>query len=111
MHALHRILALSVLALGAALPLGAVAQPAAQPAEAAAAVPLTDGEIRKIDPETGKLTIRHGEIKNLEMPAMTMVFTAKDKAMLDGLKAGDKVKFAVIREDGRMVVIRIEPAP
>ena len=70
---------------------------------------LTDGEVRKIDKEAGKLTIRHGEIKHLEMPPMTMVFVAKDKTMLDQVKAGDKVRFMVIRENGQMVVTDIQP--
>jgi Cu/Ag efflux protein CusF len=52
--------------------------------------PATDGEIRKVDKSAGKLTIRHGEIRNLEMPAMTMVFAVKDPAVLDRLKEGDR---------------------
>lgn len=54
---------------------------------------MTDGEIRKVDKSAKKLTIRHGDIKNLDMPGMTMVFQVKDLAMLDLVKAGDKVKF------------------
>ncbi len=48
-----------------------------------AATEMTDGEIRKVDKENGKLTIKHAEIKSLDMPGMTMVFQVKDKAMLD----------------------------
>lgn len=69
---------------------------------------MTDGEIRKVDKEAGKVTIKHGEIKNLEMPGMTMVFTAKEKSLLDKVQAGDKVKFAVINEGGKMVVTDIQ---
>lgn len=72
--------------------------------------PMTDGEIRKVDKSAGKLTIKHGEIKNLEMPAMTMVFQVGDKAMLDQVKQGDKVRFIVIEENGKMVVTELEPA-
>ncbi len=68
-------------------------------------VDVRSGEIRKIDKETGKLTIKHGEIKNLDMPPMTMVFTAKEKTLLDKVQAGDKVKFAAVHEGGKMVVI------
>ncbi len=68
------------------------------------------GEIRKIDKEGGKLTIKHGEIKSLDMPGMTMVFHAKDKAMLDAVKVGDDVMFSVVREDGKMVVTELQPA-
>lgn len=69
---------------------------------------MTVGEIRKIDKDAGKVTIKHGEIKNLEMPPMTMVFAVKKPALLDKIKAGDKVKFNVIREDGKIVVTDIQ---
>jgi Cu/Ag efflux protein CusF len=62
------------------------------------------GEVRKIDKEARKITIKHGEIKELEMPPMTMVFTSKDPAFLENFKVGDKVKFRVVREDGKMLV-------
>lgn len=70
---------------------------------------LTDGEVRKIDKEAGKFTIRHGEIKHLEMPPMTMVFVARDKSMLDKVKAGDKVRFMAIHENGQMIVTELQP--
>ncbi len=70
---------------------------------------ITDGEIRKVDKEAGKLTIKHGEIRNLEMPPMTMVYQVKEKAMLDKVQAGDKIKFKVINENGKMVVTEIHP--
>ena len=69
---------------------------------------LTDGEVRKIDKAAGKLTIKHGDIKNLDMPGMTMVFAVKDKAMLDKVKSGDKIKFKVVMEGGNMVVTDIQ---
>ncbi|XHM84333.1 copper-binding protein [Hydrogenophaga sp. ANAO-22] len=74
----------------------------------AASPGLTDGEIRKIDKEGGKITIKHGEIKHLDMPAMTMVFTAKEKAMLDKVQVGEKIQFIVIQEAGKMVVTDIQ---
>lgn len=70
---------------------------------------LTDGEVRKIDKEAGKLTIKHGEIKHLEMPPMTMVFVVRDKSMLDMVKAGDKVRFMVLHENGQMIVTELQP--
>jgi len=80
-------------------------------APAVAATPgMTDGEVRKIDKETGKITLKHGEIKNLDMPPMTMVFTAKDKAMLDKVQVGEKVQFSVILDAGKMVITDIKPA-
>lgn len=75
--------------------------------DAAQMASMTDGEIRKVDKEAGKVTIKHGEIKNLDMPGMTMIFTAKEKSLLDKLQAGDKVKFAVINDAGKMVVTDI----
>ena len=74
-----------------------------------AAGDMTDGEIRKIDKDTKKLTIKHGEIKNLDMPPMTMVFQVKDPAMLDAVKAGDKVRFSVEKIGGALTVTGIEP--
>lgn len=73
-----------------------------------AATEMTDGEIRKVDKENGKLTIRHAEIKSLDMPGMTMVFQVKDKAMLDKVQAGDKVKFKAASESGKFTVTEIE---
>lgn len=71
---------------------------------------MADAEVRKIDTENKKLTLKHGEIANLGMPAMTMVFRVKDPAMLDKLKTGDKVKFKAEQIDGAFVVTTIEPA-
>lgn len=66
---------------------------------------MTEGEIKKIDVDQKKLTIKHGEIKNLGMPPMTMVFKVKDPAMLSTVKAGDKVAFIVEKStDGYMVM-------
>ncbi|MDR7097188.1 copper-binding protein [Hydrogenophaga laconesensis] len=70
---------------------------------------LTDGEVRKIDKENGKITIKHGEIKHMDMPPMTMVFNAKDKAMLDKVQVGEKIQFIVIQDAGKMVVTDIQP--
>ena len=82
---------------------------AATTAASTAAPDMTDGEVRKIDLEAGKLTLKHGEIKNLDMPGMTMVFVVKDKAMLDKLKAGDKIKFKAINDGGKFTVTDIQP--
>jgi len=69
---------------------------------------MTEGEIRKIDRANKKITIKHGEIKNLDMPGMTMVFQVKDPVMLDTVKAGDKVKFRVVKEGGAFVITDIQ---
>lgn len=70
---------------------------------------LSDGEIKKVDKSAGKITIKHGPIENLGMPNMTMVFRAKDPAMLEQVKAGDKVKFAAEKNKGVYTVTQIEP--
>jgi Cu(I)/Ag(I) efflux system periplasmic protein CusF len=71
---------------------------------------MTDGEVRKVDKEAGKLTLKHADIKSLDMPAMTMVFVVKDKAMLDKLKAGDKIKFKAINDAGKFTVTEMQMA-
>ena len=76
----------------------------------AATKDMADGEIRKVDMENKKITIKHGEIKNLDMPGMTMVFQVKDPAMLDKVKAGDKVRFKAEKTGGAIVVTDIEAA-
>jgi len=72
---------------------------------------MADAEVRKVDRATGKLTLRHGEIKSLDMPPMTMVFVARDAAMLEGLKAGDRIRFRAVNEGGKYTVTAIRPAP
>jgi len=92
-------------------PFAFAADPAPKDAAAAPAAPATEGEVRKIDRDAKKITIKHGEIANLGMPAMTMVFTARDPALLDKAKVGDKIRFTAERVDGVIAVTRIEAAP
>jgi Cu(I)/Ag(I) efflux system protein CusF len=71
---------------------------------------LANGEIRKVDKKAGTVTIKHGPIQSIDMPAMTMVFQVKEAAMLDRVKAGDKVKFqAEMGAGGKVTVTQIEP--
>jgi Cu(I)/Ag(I) efflux system protein CusF len=72
------------------------------------AVGLTEGEVRKVDLENRKITLKHGEIKNLDMPPMTMVFQVSDPAMLEKVKAGDKVQFRAAQTDGKLTVTEIQ---
>ena len=74
------------------------------------AASMSDGEVRKIDKDTKKITLKHGELKNLEMPAMTMVFQVKDAALLDKVKVGDKVKFKAEKAASGFAVSEIEVA-
>ena len=77
---------------------------------AAHSAEMTDAEVRKVDKEAKKITLKHAEIKNLDMPGMTMVFQVKDPAWLDKVKAGDKVKFSAEKTGGAYVVTAIEAA-
>ena len=78
---------------------------------ALAQTPLTEAEVRRVDQAHGKITLKHGEIKNLDMPPMTMVFTAKDKSLLKHVKAGDRVRFAAAQDKaGEYILTAIEPA-
>jgi len=86
----------------------AQATPATQAAQAM--TEMVAGEVRKVDKDTRKITLRHGEIKQLDMPAMTMVFQVKDPAMLEKVKAGDKVMFKAEGKGGALTVTEIEPA-
>jgi len=92
-----------LLAAAALAAFGAHAQPDA-------ASPQSEGEVRKIDREQRKLTLRHGPLANLDMPAMTMVFRVADPALLDTLKEGDKVRFTAQKVDGVYTVVAIQPA-
>ena len=71
---------------------------------------LSDGEVRKVDKDAKKITIKHGPLATLDMPPMTMVFQVKDPAMLEQVKAGDKIKFQAEKVGGAYTVTKIEPA-
>ena len=71
---------------------------------------MTDGVVRKIDLKKAKITIKHGEIVNLDMPPMSMVFTVKDPTLLEGVAKGDKVKFVAMEEGGKLFVTDIQSA-
>ncbi|MEJ1171399.1 copper-binding protein [Variovorax sp. CCNWLW235] len=79
-------------------------------AGAVTAAELVDGEVRKVDKDNKKLTIKHGPLTDLDMPGMTMVFGVKEDALLDKVKTGEKVRFQAAKIDGKFVVTAIEPA-
>ena len=93
-----------MVALTIAAPLYAQSKP---PVAAAASV-MSDGVVRKIDAASGKLTLRHGPIVNLDMPGMTMVFRVQSPALLNGVKEGDTVKFHVENIKGAFTVTQIQ---
>ncbi len=86
------------------------AAPAATASAAASALPMVSAEVRKVDLENKKINLKHGEIKNLDMPGMSMVFQVKNVAMLENIKAGDKVMFTADKVDGAFMVMSIEKA-
>lgn len=75
----------------------------------APAVAQGEGEVRKLDPAAGKMTLRHGPIASLQMPAMTMAFRVTEPKFFDGLAVGDKVRFSTRRIDGAYTITAIEP--
>lgn len=108
-----------VLAAGAATPAGAPAStmpaaatpPAGAPGQGGdATAPLTAAEVRRIDRTNARITLRHEEMRHLDMPPMTMVFAVADVGLLEGLSPGMAVRVRVERRDGALVVTRIEPA-
>lgn len=93
---------ISAVAVATAVALGVASTAAAQ------ALPSADGQVTKIDEAQGKITLKHGPIKNLDMDSMTMVFRVKDPAMLKAVKVGDNVKFEADRVNGAITVVKIE---
>ncbi|CDG83811.1 copper-binding protein [Janthinobacterium agaricidamnosum] len=105
MNALHKIILAAAIGFSF-VSAGGLAHAQQAPASSAQAA-MSDGEIRKVDQEAGKLTIKHGELKNLGMPGMTMVFKVQDPAMLDKVKQGDKVRFVADKVGGVLMVTSI----
>jgi Cu/Ag efflux protein CusF len=76
-----------------------------------AQTPTTAGEVTKVDKAAGKVTLKHGEIKNLDMPAMSMVFRAKDPKVIEGLAVGDKIRFTAEKINGQYTLTSVTKAP
>ncbi len=106
---------LFAITLGLAVPFGAIAaddqattqQGGTKSLDSTA--PMSAGEVKKVDKSSGKVTIKHGPLANLGMPAMTMVFRVKDPAMLDQMKEGDRINFVAEKVNGAITVIQAEP--
>jgi Cu/Ag efflux protein CusF len=109
-----------LLSIGLALSVGANAQnppagrgnpkPAPTTPTAGIDTEMSEGVVRKVDRDARKLTMRHGPIKNLDMPEMSMVFRVADPGMLEGLKPDTKVRFRAERIDGQITLTHIEQA-
>lgn len=109
---MKRIAIASILAFAAGLPAlaDAVNHKREGAAQSSAASTVAEGEVRKVDKDAQKITVRHGPIPDLDMPKpMTMVYRVKDPAMLDKVKAGDKVKFEAENIAGAFTITKIEP--
>lgn len=95
--------------------MAATDSPAGAPSKAVGALApasaqLTAGEVRKVDTEQGKLTIKHAALLNLDMPGMTMVFKVLDDKLLKDVKQGDKIMFRAEKLDTGFTVVKLEPA-
>jgi Cu(I)/Ag(I) efflux system periplasmic protein CusF len=106
-----RLLALAAAALIAAPALAQHADRQAQPPAGrsvqAGDADLAEAEVRRIDPAAGTILMKHGEIRNLGMSAMTMGFKLRDPKLAAGIKAGDKVRFAAVQDGETLVVTKI----
>jgi Cu(I)/Ag(I) efflux system periplasmic protein CusF len=107
-----KVVSLAAIAFTWALP--ALAQSAAThahgtPATKAATAEMYDGQVRRVNKETRRVTLAHGPLTGFDMPAMTMAFPVKDPALLTNLKEGDKVRFTLEKSGENLVVTRIEP--
>ena len=101
------IAALFLVSIAAGLPASAQTPPA-KPSSAAPAGDVVEGEVRKVDKDAAKITLKHGAIPNLDMSPMTMVFRVGDPAMLDAVKTGDKVLFKADKIRGALTVTEIK---
>ena len=109
---MKRIAIASILAIAAGLPAlaDAVNHKSGGAPQSSAASTVAEGEVRKVDKDAQKITVRHGPIPDLDMPKpMTMVYRVKDPAMLEKVKAGDKVKFEAENIAGAFTITKIEP--
>lgn len=109
----------SLIALATVLPAAALAASehahdhGAAPATTAkpmASTPMSEGQVKKVDSSAAKITIAHGPLESLAMPAMTMTFVVKQPAELKKIKVGDKIRFIAEIVDGVMTVAHLEPA-
>ena len=82
----------------------------AMQATASTEMQMVDGVVKKVDKSAGKVTLSHGPLTNLSMPAMTMVFRVKDANWLDQMKAGDKIRFMADNVNGAVTIVHFEPA-
>jgi Cu/Ag efflux protein CusF len=78
---------------------------------ALAQVPMAHGEVTKVDKAGARITLKHGEIKSLDMPPMTMAYRVRPPQLLEGVAVGDRVRFTAERIDGNYTVTALVKAP
>ena len=83
---------------------------AAMSTKAQPAMPWSDGQVKKVDKAAGKVTVSHGPLANLDMPAMTMIFRVKDIAWLNQMKSGDNIRFVAENINNSLTIVQVEPA-
>ena len=113
MNFLYVVVAAPLLTFGVAhaqTSTGSLPMPIKPAASAAASMPLTEAEVMKVDRERGEFVLKHGDLPNIGMPAMTMAFSVPDQAIVDKFKQGDKVRFNAEIVKGKPTVTHIEPA-
>ena len=119
MNKLRRILLAGAIGIPAAVATIAQAQtmsghdhhappPAVMPAAAVKGDEMSEGEVRKLDMENRKITLKHGPLRNLDMPSMTMAFQVTDAVMLGRVKVGDKVRFVAANPGGKLTLTDIQ---
>ena len=82
----------------------------ASPSAASTEMQMIDAQVKKVDKAAGKVTLSHGPLTNLNMPAMTMVLKVSNVAWLDQMKTGDKIRFMAENVNGAITVVHFEPA-
>jgi len=107
MHTIVKLATAAVLLAASTASVYAASDTAAPASSAQETGQMSEGEIRKVDKDAKKITIRHGELKNLDMPPMTMVFRVQDPAMVEQVKQGDKVSFVAEKLDGQLTVTQM----
>lgn len=115
MNYLNSMIATAALLCAVTLPSGAVAHEGhddkhAVAAASATTAELSEGEVKKVDKPAGKITIKHGPLRNLDMPGMTMVFKVNNPAMLDTVKIGDKINFVAEKVNSSLTLTQLEPS-
>ena len=64
--------------------------------------------VKKVDGASGTVTLAHSPVKELNWPAMTMLFTIRDKALFGKLAVDRKIEFTFIQDGPDYVVTAVK---